>query len=64
MSIHSVVGPLVTHVISIGVPGPELGATTLVPWAPVAAHGIPGQERLATEFLAALRDSFARSRFR
>ncbi|MCC6855768.1 MAG: hypothetical protein IT189_06865 [Microbacteriaceae bacterium] len=50
--------------ISIGVPGPELGATTLVPWAPVAAHGIPGQERLATEFLAALRDSFARSRFR
>jgi hypothetical protein len=35
----------------------------VVPWAPVAAYGIDGQERLATEFIAALRDSFAWPRF-
>ena len=32
-------------------------------YEPTTSEG-PGQERLATEFLAALRDSFARSRFR
>jgi hypothetical protein len=64
MSIQSVVGPLVTHAISLGLPEDALGAAAPVPWAPVVAHGSAGQERIAREFIEVLRDSFARARFR
>jgi len=65
MSIQSVVGPLVTHLVTLGRPhGASASPTELEIWPPVASYSTAAQDRLTTEFIVAVRLSLTQSRIR